>query len=188
MYLWSAQGGKRLQRYCRKYLKLRYDCNFCFVLFYVLNCFRGLLSRWRIPAYGGERSTGSWASIVAPFVQPTGTDLQNTLIFCFAHGDPCRDNFTTPTCPPARHVISRTLPSLLTRRLPTNAATRPGQINEQSQWMHLCVQRVGVNEGCRIQASPQLSEALSAASVVVFAATPRDRDSFFWSPLHPKVN
>lgn len=50
------------------------------------------------------------------------------------------------------------------------------------------MQHVGVNKGCRLESSQQLSRTLKAASVVVFAATPKDQDRFFWSPQHPKVN
>jgi len=51
----------------------------------------------------------------------------------------------------------------------------------------MCVQRVSVDTGSRLEPSRQLSDILKAASVVVFAATPRDQDRFFWSPRRPKV-
>ena len=56
------------------------------------------------------------------------------------------------------------------------------------QRMHLCVNRISIEEGRRLGPSLELSRALEATSLVVFAATPRDQDRFFWSPLHPKVN
>ncbi|CAM9572322.1 unnamed protein product, partial [Hapterophycus canaliculatus] len=74
----------------------------------------------------------------------------------------------------------------LSRKVPTNAPARPGKSGPPSQWIHLCVQRISVNKGRRLEPSPQLSEKLKSASVLVFAATPRDHDRFFWSPLHPK--
>ena len=45
-----------------------------------------------------------------------------------------------------------------------------------------------VDAGRRLEPSPWLSERLKAASVVVFAATPKDQDRFFWSPQRPKVS
>lgn len=75
------------------------------------------------------------------------------------------------------------------RKVPTNTAVaRPGKSGPPSQWIHLCVQRISVKKGRRLEPSPPLSDKLKSASVVVFAATPKDHDRFFWSPLHPKVS
>ncbi|CAM9412594.1 unnamed protein product [Ectocarpus sp. 8 AP-2014] len=70
--------------------------------------------------------------------------------------------------------------------LRTTTPARSEKSSAPPQWIHLCVQRVSVHEGCRLEPSSQLSDKLKAASVVIFAATPRDQDRFFWSPLHPK--
>ncbi|CAM9534291.1 unnamed protein product [Ectocarpus sp. 13 AM-2016] len=72
------------------------------------------------------------------------------------------------------------------RELRTTTPARSETSSAPPQWIHLCVQRISVHKGCRLEPSSQLSEKLKAASVVVFAATPRDQDRFFWSPLHPK--
>ncbi|CAM9403052.1 unnamed protein product [Pylaiella littoralis] len=74
----------------------------------------------------------------------------------------------------------------LSSKLPSNAPTRQDKSSAPRQWLHLCVQLVSVNGGCRLEPSQQFSRTLKAASVVVFAATPRDQDRFFWSPQHPK--
>lgn len=83
------------------------------------------------------------------------------------------------------------LSSPSSRKLPVGVPARPGRsapAPPSPQWIHLCVRRVRVDEGRRLEPSPRLSETLKAASVVVFAAAPRDQDRFFWSPQRPKVS
>lgn len=89
--------------------------------------------------------------------------------------------FLLSVCPSHRHRLPG-------RKLPASVPDRPGRSSPPPQWIHLCVQRLRVNEGRRLEPSPQLSETLTAASVLVFAAAPRDQDRFFWSPQRPKVS
>jgi len=75
------------------------------------------------------------------------------------------------------------------RKLPSDvAAPRRSEVCANSQWIHVCVQRINVSEGNPLQPSPELSRTLNASSVVVFGAIPRNQDRFFWSPLLFKVD
>ncbi|CAN0104438.1 unnamed protein product, partial [Ascophyllum nodosum] len=72
------------------------------------------------------------------------------------------------------------------RKVPMGERTGSSEASLNPQRMHLCVNRISIEEGRRLGPSLELSRALEATSLVVFAATPRDQDRFFWSPLHPK--
>lgn len=54
--------------------------------------------------------------------------------------------------------------------------------------MHLCAHRVDVDKGRRLSNSPGLSATLKMASVIVFAAAPKEHNRFFWSPVGFKVS